>query len=140
MKTIVIKLPYKLQDKWQTKAQGKLEERNSKITITDFVQFIEKQAKICSNAILRDLQESVISRNKRSNASKSLSRPKSSNANNVATLSTPVAPSMNSDVKPACLCCDGAHSLEHCSDFKKKTHREKLNLFKGKRTMPWLFV
>lgn len=62
-----------------------------------------------------------------------MSRPKLNYATDVATLSTPVAPNVNnSDVKPPCLCCDGAHSLEHCSDFKKKTHREKLNLLKEK--------
>lgn len=131
LKSIVMKLPYKLRDKWRTKAQEKVES-NSKITFTELVQFIEKQAKICSNPIFGDIQDSVVSRNKRPNASKSPARPKPSYATSVVTLSTPVAPSMNSDVKPACFCCDGTHSLEHCLDFKKKTHREKLNLLKGK--------
>ena len=37
-----------------------------------------------------------------------------------------------------CLCCEGAHSLEHCSDFKKKRQGE-VKPFKI-RTMLWLFV
>ncbi|KAK0138796.1 hypothetical protein N1851_024658 [Merluccius polli] len=132
LKAIVTKLPYKLRDRWRTKAQAKLEDNTSRITFTDLVQFIEKQAKICSNPIFGDIQEPVASRNKRPNVSKTLFRPKSTYATNVTTLSTPAAPSMNSDVKTPCLCCDGAHCLEICNHFKKKTHREKLNLLKEK--------
>lgn len=127
-----MKLAYKLWDEWQTKVQEKLKEGNSVLSFTELVQFIEKQAKICSNLIFRDIQESVANRNKRLNASKSLSRPKPFYATNMITLRASMAPSMNSDVKPACLCCDGAHSVEHCSDFKKKIRRKKLNLLKEK--------
>lgn len=117
LNAIVMKLPFKLQDKWRTTAQEKLE-GNSKIIFTDLVQFIEKQAKICSNPIFGDIQESVSNSSKRPNTNKSKSRPKLNYATNVATLSTPVAPNVNnSDVKPPCLCCDGAHSLENCSNF-----------------------
>lgn len=54
LKAIVMKLPFKLRDKRRTTAQEKLE-GNGKITFTDLVQFIEKQAKICSNPIFGDI-------------------------------------------------------------------------------------
>ena len=131
LKALVMKLPFKFRDKWRTKAQEKLD-GNSKITFADLVQFIEKQAKICSNPVFGDIQESVASRSKRPEVSKPMFRPKVSYAANVAAVTTPVTSNMDSDVKSPCLCCDGAHSLEHCSDFKKKTHREKLNLLQEK--------
>jgi len=45
LKAIVMKLPFKLRDKWRAKAQELLE-GNSKITFADLVQFIERQANI----------------------------------------------------------------------------------------------
>lgn len=76
-----------------------------------------------SNPIFVNIQEPVPSRNKRPKVSKTLFRPKSTYATNVITLC---------DVKMPCLCCDGAHCLENCSHFKKKTHREKLNFLRKK--------
>lgn len=91
LKGIVMKLAYKLRDKWQTKVEEKLKESNSVFSFTELVQFIEKQAKICSNLISGDIQESVASRNKRLNASKSLSRPKPFYAINMITLRASMA-------------------------------------------------
>ncbi|KAL2083621.1 hypothetical protein ACEWY4_021394 [Coilia grayii] len=130
LKAIVMKLPYKLRDRWRTSVQEKLDEHNRMLSFTELVQFIEKQAKICSNPIFGDIQDT--NRNKKSNVSKAVFRPKSSYVTNVITLRNPVDPNTNTDVKPACICCDGSHGLEKCSDLKKKTHREKLNLLKEK--------
>ena len=131
LKAIVMKLPYKLRDKWRTKAQERLES-NSTITFTDLVEFIEKQSKICSNPIFGDIQDAISSR-KVFGGSKSIARPKSSYAANVVTMSTPVTRCLNSNAsKPKCLCCEGDHSVEFCSDLKGKTHRDKLNFLKEK--------
>ncbi len=71
LKAIVMKLPFKLQDKWRAKAQEILE-GNSKITFIDLVQFIERQAKIWSNPIFGDIQEMVTNKSKRPNTGKSI--------------------------------------------------------------------
>lgn len=117
LRAIVLKLPYKLRDKWQTKVQEKLES-NSKITFTEHVQLIEKKVEICFNPVFENIQERLVSKSKMRSASKPSHRPKPSSATNVVALSAPVAPDMNSDVKLVCLCCDGAHSMEYCPDFK----------------------
>ncbi len=67
------------------------------------VQFIEKQAKIWSNQIFGDIQETVAtaaSKSKRHNTNKSVFRPKLNYVTNVATISGPASLNMNSDVKP----------------------------------------
>ena len=57
MRSIVLKLPYKLREKWRSKAYELQEERNRRVRILDLVHFIEKQARMAADPVFGDLQD-----------------------------------------------------------------------------------
>lgn len=73
MRSMALKLPYKLRERWRTKAFELQEQRGSKVKMVDLVSFIEKQASIVSDPIFGDIQDSSPSKGK----PKVLVKPKS---------------------------------------------------------------
>lgn len=73
MRSIALKLPYKLRERWRTKAFELQEQRSHKVKMVDLVSFIEKQANIVSDPIFGDIQDSSPSKGK----PKVLVKPKS---------------------------------------------------------------
>lgn len=57
---IVLKLPYKLREKWRNKAYELNKQRNRRVRILDLVCFIEKQTRIAADIVFGDLQNQVI--------------------------------------------------------------------------------
>ncbi len=64
MRSIALTLPYKLRERWCTKAFELQEHRCHKVKMVDLVGFIEKQAKIVSDPIFGDIQDSSPSKEK----------------------------------------------------------------------------
>ncbi|KAK0131195.1 hypothetical protein N1851_034100 [Merluccius polli] len=60
MRKISSKLPYKLRERWRVKA-CELQQRYTRVRMTNLVSFIEKQATIVSDPAFGDIQESYIS-------------------------------------------------------------------------------
>lgn len=58
MRAVVQKLPYKLRERWRTRASDLLESHKRRACFMDIVLFMEKQVKIVSDHIFGDLQDS----------------------------------------------------------------------------------
>ncbi len=103
MRRIALKLPYKLRERWRTKAFELQEHRSHKVKMVDLVSFIEKQAKIVSDPIFVDIQDSSPSKEK----PKVLMMPKSKSsfATNVQ-VKQPQTPTKGSLPPPLCLYCN----------------------------------
>lgn len=117
----------------------------------DIVKFIEYQVKIISDPTFGDIQDSPVgtkggnktqvsktqlqqrSQSKRSSYATAVfmsSEPAvSANKKNVQT-QTQSAPTTTSNI--SCLYCTQRHTLDQCSQLKRKSHREKLDFLKEK--------
>lgn len=127
MRSIALKLPYKLRERWRTKAFELQEQRSNKVKMVDLVSFIEKQANIVSDPIFGDIQDSSSSKGK----PKVLVKPKSKGifATNVH-VNSPQTTSKDSQPSSSCLYCNKGHELMSCLQFEKQPHREKLNFIR----------
>ncbi|KAL1277030.1 hypothetical protein QQF64_023703 [Cirrhinus molitorella] len=59
LRSIALKLPYKLRERWRTKAFELQEQRGNKVKMVDLVSFIEKQANIVSDPIFGDIHSQI---------------------------------------------------------------------------------
>lgn len=125
MRSIAFKLPYKLRERWRTKAFELQEQRRNKVKMVDLVCFIEKQANIVSDPIFGDIQDSSPSKGK-----PKILKPKSKGS--FATYVHVNSPQTTSkDSQPmSCLYCNNGHNLMSCLQFGKQPHREKINFIR----------
>ncbi len=56
MRNIILKLPYKLREKWRTVAYELQEQRGCRVKMLDLIAFIEKQARIAADPAFGDIQ------------------------------------------------------------------------------------
>lgn len=135
--SVVLKLPYKLREKWRSVACDLHEQKGQRALFTDLVAFIEKQAKIASDPVFGIILDSQpINSTKASNPAKPRKKG-SSFATNV----TPVQDGavvqqqmkekgkFSSPVK-FLFCAQTNHLLERCLQFKGTLHRDKINFIK----------
>ncbi len=110
MRSIALKLPYKLRERWRTKAFELQEQRSHKVKMLDLVSFIENQANIVSDPIFGDIQDSSPSKGK----PKVLVKPKSKSsfASNVQVKQPQT--STKGSPPPSCLYCNNGHELMSC--------------------------
>ncbi|KAL7878212.1 hypothetical protein SRHO_G00048550 [Serrasalmus rhombeus] len=127
MRSIALKLPYKLREKWRARAYELQEYRNRRVGIVDLVSFIEKQACISADPVFGDLQDQTAIRGKPKSTVKS--HPSK------ATISSYVIgvalPSKELKLQPSCTFCSSKHTLDKCKEFAKKAHKDKLSLLKA---------
>lgn len=77
MRTVILKLPYKLREKWKVLACKILERFNRRAQFTDIVTFIGHQVKIVSDPIFGDIQNTrLVTVSKNANRTKSQSKPR----------------------------------------------------------------
>lgn len=57
MKTILLKLPYKLRDKWRNRACQLQEQHGRRASFSDLVDFMERQVKILSDPLFGNIQD-----------------------------------------------------------------------------------
>lgn len=133
MRKIVLKLPYKLGERWRNKAYEQQEERNHRVRFLDLVCFVEKQARIAADPVFGDLQDQPATRGK-ARVPVNPNYLKSSGSSFATSISiaqketkAPFVPS-----EPSCPLCSSSHTLVSCKSFPMKTHREKINFLKTK--------
>lgn len=138
MRSIILKLPYKLREKWRNVACDLQERRGDRATFTDLVGFIERQVKIASDPVCGNIQDLQLTNSKTSNASHFKQRKRGSSfATNVTAVKEGVITQHTGNnarhFTLNCLfCTQGNHSLDQCSQFKMKVHRDKINFIKEK--------
>ena len=127
MRSIAVKLPYQLREKWRNKAFELQQQRQSRVRISDFVSFMEKQARIAGDPMFGDLPDQSAAKGKAKSPVKTRpSKPFSSS------YATSVAPVTGAKPDPSCPFCSSKHALDSCQKFGKKAHRDKLSFMKTK--------
>ena len=139
MRSIIMKLPYKLRERWRNVAYDLLEKNGRRALFVDLVTFIEKQVKIASDPLFGNIQDSPPTKSKSSKTSHFIQRKKESSfATNVTTIKEgDMAQCIGNKIKPSsipsCLfCLQTNHLLDNCSKFRMKLHRDKINFIKEK--------
>lgn len=138
MQAVVQKLPYKLRERWRTRASELLECYRCRACFMDIVVFIERQVRIASDPIFGDLQDSNYGKqSKVGNTNRTPSSTKikensfattvvtadQSAAEDTAVNRNPKRQSVQSKTTKSslCLCCSRHHWLEQCPLLEKKT-------------------
>nr|XP_057925588.1 uncharacterized protein LOC131127575 isoform X1 [Doryrhamphus excisus]XP_057925589.1 uncharacterized protein LOC131127575 isoform X1 [Doryrhamphus excisus] len=139
MRSIILKLPYKLREKWRNVACDLLERRGQRAVFTDLVTFIERQVKIASDPLFGNIQDSQRTNFKASNSNHTNQRKKQSSfATNVTevqdggTSQHTITQAKVPFVQNCLFCSQSSHSLDKCSQFEVKVHRDKITFLKEK--------
>ncbi len=145
MRILIQKCPYKLREKWRTKASEICERTGRRARFPDIVNFIEHQIRIISDPVFGNIQDTqpvkgitrpsksqMKSQYKRNSFATHVSindKCKASTHNNGEAQKKDVSKTNS----PSCLYCarDG-HVLEQCYQLGKKSHREILDFLKEK--------
>lgn len=134
MRNVILKLPYKLRERWRTVACELQEKNGQRALFTDLVAFIEKQVKIASDPLFGNIQDPQHSTPKGFNSNNTKPRKKGSFATSVTAVNKHVTGNKNKlSSNQSCLYCSMSnHVLEKCFHFKEKTHKDKVNFIKEK--------
>lgn len=131
LKTIIMKLPYKLRENWRTVACELMERRKQRARFKDIVIFVERQVKMSSDPLFGDIQSTQPVQQK--------FQPKTKVRNSFATTVVTNNKSIQcceTDIRSkapvVCLCCKRDHLLEQCTQMQNKLHKDKLNFLKEK--------
>ncbi|XP_076853974.1 uncharacterized protein LOC143509288 [Brachyhypopomus gauderio] len=141
LRLMMMKLPYKMRERWRAVACDLQERRGTRAMFADFVTFIERQVKIMSDPLFGDLQGTPSYHT----SLKFKARPSGRGHVTVAAVdaarpSNSFAPRHQRKGPPvqkydhgACFVCKGQHSVLKCSALEQMTHREKLDAVKENR-------
>ncbi|XP_017297078.2 uncharacterized protein LOC108251331 [Kryptolebias marmoratus] len=136
MRSIILKLPYKIRERWRNVACDLQENSGQRALFTDLVAFIEKQVKVASDPLFGNIMDFQQLNSKNSNKSFTNQKKRgSSYATNVITLNNECASEnkSKSSKSHSCLyCLLSNHTVDKCFKFKEKPHRDKVNFIKEK--------
>lgn len=140
-RTVVLKLPYKLREKWRASACDIQEQCKRRAQFTDIVTFIEHHVKTVSYPVFGDIQNTQsVTVSKNVDRMKSQSKFKGESfATTIETLTMKnprnsrqlqsISSGKNINI---CVNCSQGHQLEHCQQLEEKKHRDKINFLKEK--------
>lgn len=132
MRIIMMKMPYRLRERWRVVACELQEHRGYRALFHDLVNFIEKQVKIMSDPLFGDIHESKVDTGKRSLKVKGQKYKESSFATVTADVEPEQPQTVPGNQKDPCLCCQGAHLLGECNKLKRMMHKDKIVFLKEK--------
>ncbi len=138
LRLIMMKLSYKLREKWRSVAWELQERRGYRAMFPDFVAFIERQVKILSDPLFGDLQgmppdPSSKPKSKytgRGQATVAAIKTASGPTTSAAWHQQRRGPASQKNDEELCCVCKSQHSVEKCSQLDEMTHREKLDALK----------
>jgi hypothetical protein len=139
IKAIVLKLPYRLRDRWRVTVDRIMEECGHTVKFSHLVDFIEKQSRIASNPVYGDVASARDGNKATNRNSKEFNRrPRGSSfATNVASpgqgkQKSAETPSGSTD--STCTFCNGKnHSLAVCRKLQSKPNKDKIDFLKSKK-------
>ena len=132
MRSIVLKLPYKLRERWRSKAYALQEERSRRVRILDLVYFIERQARIAADPVFGDLPDQSAAKGKVAVKTRFPVKAQISKAYDSSFATGVIISPKETEPEPSCPFCRCKHTLERCKQFFEETHRNKLNFVKIK--------
>ncbi|KAK0146738.1 hypothetical protein N1851_013945 [Merluccius polli] len=147
MRHVIMKLPYKLRERWRSTACDIQERRGYRATFLDIVCFLENQVKVLSHPLFGDISDARPNTLKAVNTIKSLPRSNSKGSSFAATIAAtnhtvtteptayqiPKQPMAAKELSSeSCLYCQELHPLFKCSRLSKVSQREKIEFLRGK--------
>ena len=127
MRSIILKLPYKLRERWRNVACDLQDRSGRRALFNDLVAFIEKQVRIASDPLFGNIQDSQPTNLKASNISHLTQRKKGSSfATNVTAVKDGSITqytenkTKSSTIHNCLFCSQNVHSLDKCPQFKMK--------------------
>ena len=116
IKVLVMKLPYKIRERWRIQADNLIERRNN-IRFEDFVEFVIAQARILNRPIFGDIKDP----------------PSSVQSKQTTTKKTSAYTIHQATSNAKCVFCKSEScSLRSCSTFANKPNSYKVDFIKGK--------
>ncbi|KAK0131366.1 hypothetical protein N1851_033909 [Merluccius polli] len=117
IKILSQKLPYKLRDKWRTKACEILEKTGQRARFSDIVKYIEHQVRITSDPVFGDIQDTSAVIKGATKASKLQVKPQLSHTGHL---------SRNCDRRITCKKCNRTHpSVLHIGEKERVTQKDQ---------------
>lgn len=154
MRIILLKLPYKLRDKWRDRACELQEQRGDRAKFPDLVNLIEKQVKMLSDPLFGNTQDAKPATAAKSSAFVKSREKSRLRVSDFATTVTPIETSVQEKLIPiemkrnistttnslssSLFCNKSGHTLGCCPQLRKKMHREKNRLPKGEGGLFWM--
>ncbi|XP_013856319.1 uncharacterized protein LOC106512198, partial [Austrofundulus limnaeus] len=142
MKILVQKFPFKLREKWRTKANEIFERTSQRACFRDIVAFIEHQIRIISDPVFGDIQDlqpvrGIIRPNKpqikpQFKRNSFVTNVSVNDDGNMPSLKNEVTVVDKSNYVSCLYCTQDGHVLEQCRQLGKRSHREKLDFLKDK--------
>lgn len=144
LKAIVVKLSYKLRERWRNVVCGVQEQSGRRVRFKELVEFINKQAKIALHPVFGDIKDSTTAKTStiRQNNYKEHNKgviKKSFTTSAVKmgkqefiTESKEHAYSAKNSATKRCAFCDNEHNIDSCIKLKDKPHDEKIEFLKRK--------
>lgn len=142
MRNVIMKLPFKLREKWRTTAYAYYEHNKTRAKFPILVDFIEKHARIASDPMFGDIQDVMPKRDIKVYKSPSNKPAHGYKGSSCVTVTSPIIseeqkPFQNIKsehkgitVKRRCVFCAGEHTSETCN-MNKKSHNEKIDCLKA---------
>ena len=118
LRKIVEKLPFHLHDRWRRVADAAMENRGRRVTFSDLVEFVDREARIAANP-LYGRQKMEASRSSSSTKETQRQRTKYGLATSV-------------QVQSSCIYCKRAHRLEDCEALRRKEPDERKKFIQEK--------
>ncbi|XP_057687730.1 uncharacterized protein LOC130913275 [Corythoichthys intestinalis] len=131
MRTIVLKLPYNMRERWRNAACDLMEHSGRRVMFSDLVAFIEKQVRTATDPLFGNIQDTHTAASSKSSTPYQIKdlkeRKQSSFATNLSASQTSPRTSQ------CCMFCKkSGHSLDKCTHFKGKLHSDKISFIKEK--------
>lgn len=143
MRTIVLKLQYKICEKWRS-AAFKIQGRNQRrARFSDLVSFLDKQAKVMTDLLFGDIKEPVPpDKKEKMKMSGKCAKREGHKRSSFATVTCTEEPTRHTPTcrsegashsgafsKP-CLFCEKNHTLEMCRLIRDKPHKDRIDFLK----------
>ena len=129
---IIMKLPYKLREKWRNQACNILD-KGRNIKFKDLVEFVNSQSRLVNMPVFGDIKDHRSSQNETRNKSSHKVAEKLKRSTQMATIMDDKKPSLDKSQSQSekmayrCPCDESDHALSSCSAFIEMPYEEKRN-------------
>ena len=114
IKALVAKLPYRLRDRWRATVDYIEEEKGNVVRYSDFVTFVDKQARIATNPAYGNIAADKEVKGQRSPKARHTSMATNVNPAGDTTQEPKKSKQNDAAMSKPCMYCNGTHSMEGC--------------------------
>lgn len=131
-RSLTIKLPYELRERWRIEVSELHEKGNSQGSFCDLVKFIEKLVHILTDPIFSNIIDQTIRNSAKTKSAVKINKTKSSSSRFATPPVYPWKVHNVPNMLTTCLFHAKEHLLDVCHQFKRKMHKDKIQFLKEK--------